>query len=427
MGKIGEVQQPSAATDKDPTITARATSPKGETERETQGKSSFERDTAVETARTASKEKIERNESVRNKSPIVDEKEQESPRKCRKPKSCDKVSAPTIGFPAKLPPRFLNELTIEASFEAPEARSGLVVSQAMLVLQVEEYSVFSGKVAICDFIFGINDHEITSKSEFCELIRSLKRSAKPFTMKVKRPVWNLKTDRLPKGYDVVPGYDYFQGLMVLYPGGKLGMNVKSYNSKVYVTHTDQLSLSTSTCIVGDCIVEVSGTPVTCTAVCSSIILKTLKEKKYVIMTLERAVTQRALHFVRFVLLAEKTKQLDPRMAADTTRIGCSQALRIQNILVPAPSKSIYRSKNHKTQNKRITIRNMALLTLIETDPFNPLLMQAVPPKKMDSFIEKVRHSRESILPTAKEVLSSEPVDRRRESARRSIGYLFNWK
>uniref|UniRef100_A0A915C1I0 PDZ domain-containing protein n=1 Tax=Parascaris univalens TaxID=6257 RepID=A0A915C1I0_PARUN len=135
-----------------------------------------------------------------------------------------------------------------------------------------------------------------------------------FTMKVKRPIWNMKTDHLPKGYDVVPGYDYFLGLMVLYPGGKLGMNVKSYNSKVYVTHTDQLSLSTSTCIVGDCIVEVSGTPVTSTAVCSSIILKSLKEKKYVVMTLERAVSQRALHFVRFVLLAEKTKQLDIRYA-----------------------------------------------------------------------------------------------------------------
>lgn len=32
------------------------------------------------------------------------------------------------------------------------------------------------------------------------------------------------------------------------------------------------------------------------------------------MTLERAVSQRALHFVRFVLLAEKTKQLDIRYA-----------------------------------------------------------------------------------------------------------------
>lgn len=34
----------------------------------------------------------------------------------------------------------------------------------------------------------------------------------------------------------------------------------------------------------------------------------------VVMTLERAVSQRALHFVRFVLLAEKTKQLDIRYA-----------------------------------------------------------------------------------------------------------------
>lgn len=68
--------------------------------------------------------------------------------------------------------------------------------------------------------------------------------------------------------------------------------------------------------------------------------------------------------------------------------------------------------------RRITIRDITLLTLIETDPFNPLLMQAVPPKKMDTFIEKVRHSRELIAPI-KEVSSVECVDRRKELPRES--------
>uniref|UniRef100_A0A915C214 PDZ domain-containing protein n=2 Tax=Parascaris univalens TaxID=6257 RepID=A0A915C214_PARUN len=183
---------------------------------------------AIDISRTF--EGTERNESDVTKCPLADDKE--SLRRCKKSRSTEKVPSQTIGFPAKLPPKFLTEITIKASFEVPEARSGLVVSQAMLVLHVKEHSVFSDKVAVCDFICSINDHEITSKAEFCELIRALKRSAKPFTMKVKRPIWNMKTDHLPKGYDVVPGYDYFLGLMVLYPGGKLGMNVKSYNSKV---------------------------------------------------------------------------------------------------------------------------------------------------------------------------------------------------
>uniref|UniRef100_A0A915C1J0 PDZ domain-containing protein n=1 Tax=Parascaris univalens TaxID=6257 RepID=A0A915C1J0_PARUN len=130
---------------------------------------------AIDISRTF--EGTERNESDVTKCPLADDKE--SLRRCKKSRSTEKVPSQTIGFPAKLPPKFLTEITIKASFEVPEARSGLVVSQAMLVLHVKEHSVFSDKVAVCDFICSINDHEITSKAEFCELIRALKRSAKP--------------------------------------------------------------------------------------------------------------------------------------------------------------------------------------------------------------------------------------------------------
>lgn len=53
-----------------------------------------------------------------------------------------------------------------------------------------------------------------------------------FVFKIKRPIFCTPTDNLPKGYDKVPGYKYYYGVLILYPGSSLGMNVKSYNGKV---------------------------------------------------------------------------------------------------------------------------------------------------------------------------------------------------
>uniref|UniRef100_A0A9J2Q8V9 PDZ domain-containing protein n=1 Tax=Ascaris lumbricoides TaxID=6252 RepID=A0A9J2Q8V9_ASCLU len=175
IDKMDSGWQHSMNQEKDTATSARPMSLREDMEK-TPTKSTADKET-IDISRTLSKEKTERNESDGTKCPLVDDKE--SFRRCKKSRSAEKVSSRTIGFPAKLPPKFLADITVKASFEVPEARSGLVVSQAMLVLHVEEHSVFSDKVAICDFICSINDHEITSKAEFCELIRALKKSAKP--------------------------------------------------------------------------------------------------------------------------------------------------------------------------------------------------------------------------------------------------------
>lgn len=41
------------------------------------------------------------------------------------------------------------------------------------------------------------------------------------------PVKSLAID-----YDMVPGYEYFRGLLLLYPGASLGMEAKGFNNKV---------------------------------------------------------------------------------------------------------------------------------------------------------------------------------------------------
>ncbi|KHN86046.1 hypothetical protein Tcan_08119, partial [Toxocara canis] len=109
---------------------------------------------------------------------------------------------------------------------------------------------------------------------------AFKRQSK-FILTVQRPRWNEPADYLPEGYDRAPGYSYITALLVQYPGAALGMNIKSYNSKVYITHTDQLSISMQSCLLGDCIVDVQGTPVTTVASCNALIISYLSAKKYV--------------------------------------------------------------------------------------------------------------------------------------------------
>ncbi|VDN81423.1 unnamed protein product [Brugia pahangi] len=287
-----------------------------------------------------------------------------------------------LGFPCELPDDLVVDVNIQAKFDQRDKKVGVAITKSLLILRVEEYSIFYGMLKICDFLTHIEDEPITSKREFYDKLKLLRDVGKEFNLRLRRPLWNTPATRLPKGYDRAPGYSYIRGLMILYPGGNLGMNVKSYNSKVYVTSIDQMSIASAACLMGDCIVDVDGTPVTSTVSCGERVISGLKHRKFVLMTIERAIDVQAIRVVKFVLLVEKVPEKDPRMAQDTTKIGLNEAQKIRQNALPGTLKGIYRGK-HGYGQKRLVIHEMSMFTPIGADPFNPLLMQAVPPKKMD--------------------------------------------
>ena len=59
------------------------------------------------------------------------------------------------------------------------------------------------------------------------------------------------------------------------------IDVKLFLFQVYVVRVEGDSIAVNTCLVGDCIVDVDGTPITTVNDCSEKIIKALKEKKYV--------------------------------------------------------------------------------------------------------------------------------------------------
>ncbi|OZC08705.1 hypothetical protein X798_04253 [Onchocerca flexuosa] len=289
-----------------------------------------------------------------------------------------------LGFPCELPDDLVTDVNIQAKFDQKDKKIGVTITRSLLILRVEEYSIFYEKLKICDFLTHLDNEPIINKKGFYDKLKLLRTAGKEFNLRLRRPLWNTPATRLPKGYDRAPGYSYIRGLMILYPGGNLGMNVKSYNNKVYVTSTDQMSMASAACLMGDCIVDVDGVPITSTVSCGERVISGLKQRKFVLMTIERAVDVQAIRVVKFVLLVEKIPEKDPRMAQDTTKIGLDEANKIRQNTLPTTLKSIYCGKRESGQ-KRLVIREMSMFTPIGADPFNPLLMQAVPPKRMDAL------------------------------------------
>ncbi|KHN89157.1 hypothetical protein Tcan_04309 [Toxocara canis] len=157
-------------------------------------------------------------------------------------------------------------------------RFGVIVSKSLLVVKIDDDSFLQAKSRLCDFIVKIGEHRITSKAEFYVQIRNMRNSEEEFVLTVQRLRWNEPAEYLPEEYHRMPGYSCINALLVQYPGAALGMNIKSYNSKVYITHTDQLRISMQSCLLGDCIVDVQGTPVTTVASCNALIISRLSVK-----------------------------------------------------------------------------------------------------------------------------------------------------
>uniref|UniRef100_A0A915B757 PDZ domain-containing protein n=2 Tax=Parascaris univalens TaxID=6257 RepID=A0A915B757_PARUN len=304
-----------------------------------------------------------------------------------------------LGFSGNIPSKFIGELSKEFVF-TEGSRIGLSVTRSLLVIKIEETSIFTGKLQLYDYIVAFNGKFIESKASFAKYMRSVKKSKQAFTLKIHRLIWNVHAERLPEGYDRVPGYIYILGLMVKIPGADIGMNIRSFNSKVYVANVEQQSMAATSCLMGDCIVAVDNVPVSTVATCREKIVAAFTNNNFLVMTLERPVDKQAVRVVKYALLVEKTPQINPRMAADTTKIGLDEANKIRTAMVGAPRRGIYQSKRRKVGQPvsprqpviqtRVSINSTSLFTTIMADPYNPLLMEAVPPKRMDTFYAQIR-------------------------------------
>ncbi|VDM47598.1 unnamed protein product [Toxocara canis] len=265
----------------------------------------------------------------------------------------------------------------------------------MLVLGV--YGNAAGKLDLGDWVIALNNKVLTSKQHYYRIIREQLQRKVPYTLKytVYRTVKTLVIDNaassplIPQAMELQSGYQYLVGYITMYPGSSLGVNIKAYNYRVFVTGTDNgfQSLGMRTFLVGDAILAVDGEPQTTVAGASSQIIQALTKRKYVSVVIERAQSATAIGRVRQALLAEKTREKDPRMPDDAVQICRDEVKRRR--CEPEPSlTSIYVDNTNtfsvvfKRMLKGPKSVKMALNSLESTigmNPINPILLQHVTP------------------------------------------------
>ena len=109
------------------------------------------------------------------------------------------------------------------------------VTKQLLVRKYE-----GGELQYGDFIRAVNGRKINTRAELVAILEELKCPPAPHTavLTIVRPRRKIEIPEkdvlkvLPQAGDLVPGYDYFHVGLVLSPGARLGVCVRTYKSKV---------------------------------------------------------------------------------------------------------------------------------------------------------------------------------------------------
>uniref|UniRef100_A0A0M3I1F3 PDZ domain-containing protein n=1 Tax=Ascaris lumbricoides TaxID=6252 RepID=A0A0M3I1F3_ASCLU len=341
-----------------------------------------------------------------------------------------------LGYGVDFPKSLLRKMEFDVNCEARKPPR-LKVTRGMLVLGV--YGNEAGKLDLGDWVFALNSKIITNKKHYYKIIKEQLRLNIPYTLKYTvyrtlrtKVIENATSSPLiPQALEVQSGFEYLIGYITMCPGSSLGVNIKAYNYKVFVTGTDNgfQSLGMRTFLVGDAILAVDGEPQTTIAGTSSQIIQALTKRKYVSVVIERAQSAAAIGRVRQALLAEKTRDKDPRMPDDTIQICRDEVKRIQSAPDPLLT-SIYIDHSNtfdfllKKMIKGSNTVKVALNSVESTigmNPINPVLLQHVPPPP--TIQQQQRQQQEqrpsSGIPLSRQSNSS--TSSNRKSARKRFG------
>uniref|UniRef100_A0AC34F9K4 PDZ domain-containing protein n=1 Tax=Panagrolaimus sp. ES5 TaxID=591445 RepID=A0AC34F9K4_9BILA len=160
--------------------------------------------------------------------------------------------------------------------------------------------------------------------------------------------------------ELLPGYSYLLAFLATFPGAKVGLYVKSYENRVYISSISHGSLSEAVFHVGDVILSVDDVAIATVSDAHKRIHDALKTKRWVQTVIERAESKVALQRMNVALKADRKLDIDPKMAEDIGGIV---------------AKEIKRMKESKDM---ITVSQISRETPIQCDPVNVKLLIKVP-------------------------------------------------
>uniref|UniRef100_A0A915BMZ0 PDZ domain-containing protein n=1 Tax=Parascaris univalens TaxID=6257 RepID=A0A915BMZ0_PARUN len=282
---------------------------------------------------------------------------------------------------------------------APKLR----ISKTLQVLKVQESSLAANRLDPGDIVHKVNGEIVVNRKEFYRMMNDIAKDPDCQAVRIdfKRPKRLQKLSakeifvELPKAFEILPGYEYFLGFMTLFPGCKIGIHIKSYNQKVYVSSTDPNSISSWTFLRGDAILSVEGTPVTAVQDTSQKIITALKSKKSVKSVIERPSVPATYRLANFALLYNKKNEIDPKMADDVIEICRRELDQWRSKKTPVALPGILRKKTQKEkqpQKYTVAIAPKSTETSIASESINLQWLQRVPERCSGDEYEKVAES-----------------------------------
>uniref|UniRef100_A0AC34G7H5 PDZ domain-containing protein n=1 Tax=Panagrolaimus sp. ES5 TaxID=591445 RepID=A0AC34G7H5_9BILA len=272
---------------------------------------------------------------------------------------------------------------------------GIKTTNTMVVTEINFQSISYGKFIIGDVLLSINGQMIQSKAQFTEIYS--KASQLPtfcLDLVISRPVVMLpiRPTHMPKGYQIIAGCKYHLAIMYRVPGAKLGLSITSYQSKIFVTRTEDGTLASMTLKIGDAILAIEGAAVTTVAETSEALFKALKAKGYAAMAIEQpqemmnknaamAIEQPQemmnKNVVRTALNSDPPNEGVISTQKDVAVICGSELKRFQTNTELPPKKEILKDKPNKKEAGHVKVSEKAEDIPIACDG-NPALLMAVP-------------------------------------------------
>ncbi|CAJ0922144.1 unnamed protein product, partial [Mesorhabditis belari] len=186
-----------------------------------------------------------------------------------------------------VPERLLNKRTL--NFKVPPAKVfDVKVNSACQVITLPTFGIKTEQLDLGDLIKDVNGTEITAKSQLNSFLKKLATDSKAeyevnitFLRVIRTEPIPLNSPLIPAAVDLQLGFTYLEGHMLLLPRGSLGLKIKTYNNKVYVTSTDNgfNCVSKRTLLVGDAILSVDQKPVSMLKECSEMLTSCLEREK----------------------------------------------------------------------------------------------------------------------------------------------------
>uniref|UniRef100_A0A914Z1A0 PDZ domain-containing protein n=1 Tax=Panagrolaimus superbus TaxID=310955 RepID=A0A914Z1A0_9BILA len=252
------------------------------------------------------------------------------------------------------------------------------------------------EIEIGDILYKFNDLPLTTRDEYTRQLSFTMKNPdfQTLTFTILRPIKSKQIPekelsnvfsklQQPQGFEILPThYEYFTVFLTIAPKTILGVTIKGYNGKVYVSGIENkhTSIAYKCLLVGDAILAIEDQALSGVKDTDELLCTSFAKKKFVRLIIERAKTPAGLRNVKLALSIEKTYEVNPRMTEDVTDI-CQRQIKFMNKhsdLKP-DSRIIHQHHPPRASTSHIDVAKESTELPISTDVNNLQLLAPTPP------------------------------------------------